>query len=471
MQDAYDHCEALVREASKPPAQRNAQREAQLREESAAGSRAIAALDARLEREFPQYRELTSPQPLVLDAARRLLAEDEALVVQLVSGEESFLWVVRRNDALFERLSIKRRELEALVRKLREQLDLGGAASRKVFSEAFDTATPNEIYRKVLAPGEKLLGGVRHLIVVPDGALQSLPLGVLVTELPVKPIRELKDHADVAWLAKKYAITTLPAVGSLRALRAFTRATPGAEPFTGFGDPDLGGRGGEARRASLAALFARGPVADVTEVRKFDRLPETADELRAIGKTLGAREDSLYLGAQATETRVKSLDLRRVRNLAFATHGLMAGDLKGFAEPALVLTPPAQGTELDDGLLTASEISQLKLNADWVILSACNTAAADGTPGAEGLSGLAKAFFYAGARSLLVSHWAVSSDATVVLTTRMFEETAKGANKAEALRRSMLALMQGKDKPHLAHPAFWAPFVVVGEGNDGWQGN
>src|SRR3990172_3225130 len=108
----------------------------------------------------------------------------------------------------------------------------------------------------------------------------------------------------------------------------------------------------------------------------------------------------------------------------------MAGEFKGLAEPALVLTPPEKGSELDDGLLTAGEISQLKLNADWVILSACNTAAPDGTPGADGLSGLAKAFFYAGARSLLVSHWAVSSEATVALTTRMFAEAEKGATKA-----------------------------------------
>jgi len=460
--------ELLVRESSKPPAQRNAQREARVREEGAASSVAIAALDARLAREFPQYRELTSPEPLALGASQKLLAADEALVALLVAGDESFLWVVRRNEALFERLSVKRSELDALVRELRGQLDLGGTAADKLFTKAFDTATANEIYRRVFAPGEKLLAGARHLIVVPDGALQSLPLGVLVTELPAKPIKEFKDNAAVAWLAKKYAITTLPAVGSLRALRAFARATPGTEPFTGFGDPELSGRGGEARRANLASLFARGAVADVTEVRNLDRLPDIADELRAIGKTLGTRDGSICLGAQATETRVKSMDLTRVRNLAFATHGLTSGDLKGFAEPSLVLTPPAKGTEQDDGMLTASEISQLKLNADWVILSACNTAAADGTPGTEGLSGLAKAFFYAGARSLLVSHWSVSSDAAVALTTRMFEETAKGASKAEALRRSMLALMQSKDKPHMAHPAFWAPFVVVGEGNEGW---
>ncbi|MSQ50907.1 MAG: CHAT domain-containing protein, partial [Betaproteobacteria bacterium] len=459
----------LMREASKPPARRNAKSESQLRDEQGTKSRDIAVLDARLEREFPKYRELISPQPLALDAARKLLAEDEALLVFLVTSRESFIWVARREDVLFERLAITGPELETLVRKLRTQLDLGASDAARILSRPFDTATAYELYRRLLSPAEKILTGVRHLILVPDGALQSLPLGVLVTEPPARPPTGFGQYSAIPWLAKKYAMTVLPAVSSLRALRAFARTPPGTQPFAGFGDPVLAGRGGEARGASLKAMFARGAVADVSEVRSLDRLPETADELRAIAKTLGSGSDVLSLGAQATETRVKNMDLSQVRNLAFATHGLMSGELKGFAEPALVMTPPANGTEQDDGLLTASEISQLKLNADWVILSACNTAAADGTPGAEGLSGLAKAFFYAGARSLLVSHWSVSSEASVALTTRMFEEADKGASKAEALRRSILALMNTRDKPIMAHPAFWAPFIVVGEGNERWN--
>ncbi|MBT6429852.1 MAG: CHAT domain-containing protein, partial [Rhodospirillaceae bacterium] len=111
------------------------------------------------------------------------------------------------------------------------------------------------------------------------------------------------------------------------------------------------------------------------------------------------------------------------------------------------------------------EVAQLKLDADWVILSACNTAAGDGTPGAEGLSGLAKAFFYAGARSLLVSHWPVASDAAVRITTRTLKEMqVPGVGRAEAHQRAMLALIESSDRPHYAHPLFWAPFVVVGEG-------
>lgn len=159
------------------------------------------------------------------------------------------------------------------------------------------------------------------------------------------------------------------------------------------------------------------------------------------------------------------MSLGDFRVVSFATHGLVAGELKGLPEPALVLTPPAEGTEDDDGLLMASEIGQLDLSADWVVLSACNTAAG-GEPGAEGLSGLAKAFFYAGSRGLLVSHWPVASASTVDLITGMFAEAAAHPEigRAEALRRSMLKLMDDPGRPEFAHPAFWAPFVVVGEG-------
>ena len=138
---------------------------------------------------------------------------------------------------------------------------------------------------------------------------------------------------------------------------------------------------------------------------------------------------------------------------------MIAGDLSGLAEPALVLTPPKTPTTANDGLLTASEIAALKLNADWVVLSACNTAAGAGQ-GAEALSGLARAFFYAGARALLVSHWAVYSDAAIELTTKTFATVAAAPRigRAEAFRRAMLDLIE-QGKP----PSHWAPFVVVGE--------
>jgi CHAT domain-containing protein len=198
-------------------------------------------------------------------------------------------------------------------------------------------------------------------------------------------------------------------------------------------------------------------------------LEDTADELQAVAQKLGVPAGDIHLRAAVTETLIKRTSqqnrLADYRIVYFATHGLVAGDVKDLAEPSLALTIPRQPTELDDGLLTASEIAQLKLNADWVVLSACNTIAGD-KPGAEALSGLARAFFYAGARALLVSHWAVDSAAATRLTTATFEilQSEPKTGRAEALRRAMLDYMNDTSNPRNAYPAFWAPFVVVGEG-------
>jgi CHAT domain-containing protein len=215
-------------------------------------------------------------------------------------------------------------------------------------------------------------------------------------------------------------------------------------------------------------LRLRSGLADAGEIRSQVPLPETADELCAVARDLSVGEKDVWLGNRATEAEIKRLseagELAKYRIIHFATHGALAGQVGGNSEPGLILTPPDTATERDDGYLSASEVAQLKLDADWVILSACNTAAG-GAEGAEALSGLARAFFYAGARALLVSHWAVASDATVKLITGAVGRMAsnKTIGRAEAMRQSMLAMID-KGQPVETHPALWAPFIVVGEG-------
>ena len=451
----------LIEEVSKPKDERNAERESRLRGELEQADRELKALGAELSEKFPEYAEYASPQPLAVSTVQDLLRDGEALIAYLVSGGESYFWVVRRDAMGMFRAEIDSQDLYERVVSLRDTLEPPKGAPPDILPSF--TRKSHELYEKIFAPVRSFLDGIEHIFLIPDGALESLPFGVLVTEEPAGPVNELSDYREASWLAWEYALTTLPSVSSLRALRVFAEPGQKEKRFIGFGDPVLEGEEG---RTSSADLFSYRSIADVEKVRALAKLPNTADELREIARSLGADEDSIYLGERATEKTVKALDLSGTEVIAFATHGLVSGKRSGFNEPGLVLTPPREGTALDDGILTASEVAQLELYPGLVVLSACNTATEDGSPGAEGLSGLARAFLYAGGRALLVSHWPVVSAAATEITTRLFEETAGTAEigRAEALRRSMLALMETPDKPYYAHPLFWAPFVVVGEG-------
>jgi CHAT domain-containing protein len=177
----------------------------------------------------------------------------------------------------------------------------------------------------------------------------------------------------------------------------------------------------------------------------------------------------LLMGAQATEPAVRAANLSDVSVLLFSTHGLTATQATGVGQAGLVLTPPPPGEERDgdDGFLAASEVASLRLAADWVILSACNTAVGDGTEPA-GLGSLARSFFFAGARSLLASHWPVSDAIAPILVPRMLALERRGVDRAEAFRRAMGEVRRNRSHDRAgqswAHPFYWAAFVLIGDG-------
>ena len=442
----------------------------------------LSANAERLEKDFPDYSVLSNPKPLSVEDVQQLLAADEVLVSFLIGERQSHVFALTREQFYWRTIGIGARNLSEKVSAFRSGLDLEKLQKSPGKPVLFDLALAHELYIALIGPVEELVKDKRHVIVVPSGSLTSLPFHLLVTERPAKLVTKVEDIAlyrDAPWLIKRQAVSVLPSIASLRALRLFARQAESTKAIVGFGDPifdpaerarALAERGARKSRAAVMTRayseFWQGASIDrETLALALPSLLDTADELEAVATKLGASRSDIHLQKDASETTVKHAALANYRVVYFATHGLVAGDVKGLGEPALALTIPNEPSELDDGLLTASEVAQLKLNADWVVLSACNTAAGE-KPGADALSGLARAFFYAGARALLVSHWAVASDAATRLTTTTFDilHSNPKLGRAKALRHAMLTYMNDATDPLNAYPALWAPFVVVGEG-------
>ncbi|MFZ1094466.1 MAG: CHAT domain-containing protein, partial [Xanthobacteraceae bacterium] len=332
----------------------------------------------------------------------------------------------------------------------------------------FDSEMAYKIYRATFGVFADKLASKKRLSIITNGALTSLPPQLLVTKEPGgKKLKELD------WLVRSHAITVLPSVASLKVLRGGSQASSARKPMIAFADPvfSKAARGRAQKQVAIRSItsFYRGTEVDVAAIGEYlPQLPGTRKEVQQIAAELKADPADIRLGLDATETAVKQAKLDQYRLIYFATHGLVSGDLEGFAkskaEPALALTIPDNPNDFDDGLLSTSEIAQLKLDADWVVLSACNTAAEE-KPGAEALSGLARAFFYAGARSLVVSHWSVNDQATAQLMIEMFQGASRNPklSHAEALQQSILRFIESAKSDNEAHPRFWAPFVVVGE--------
>ena len=449
-----------------------------------------------LNNDFSSYTQALFPEPQSLTDVKRELRSDERLVQFSFTRTGAFAWLIGgEHPPRWVRLRETPNEITAKVFALRCGLDrtawrvdghhecLAAVQAPRALSgeelPPFNLAIAHELYEVLF---EKLRDEIenRHLLVVLPDALASLPLHVLVTKKPASAFPATpQGYADTAWLAKANAITVLPSVASLKALRRSAGASSAPRPYIAFANPLLVGPNGTDRRAwrtracprtiiqritetiwmgPSAPLFRDG-AGDVEALRRLPPLPGTADAVCAIARKFGA-SSLVQLGAEATEGTIRELNstgaLKMFRILHFATHGLLASDTRkvahGLLEPALVLTPPQRPTQKDDGLLLASEVAELKLNADWVILSACNTAGSDGRQlhGSGGaLSGLARAFFYAGARSLLVSHWDVDLDAGVKIAIRVVSEMQSGGTigRSEALRRAMVAQMNDKSRP------------------------
>ncbi len=438
----------------------------------------LEEIDRRLASDAPQYSLILNQHFVDLKLAKQILRQDEAVLFLVPTERGTHAMALTKDDIAWNRAPITGEALSIQIHKFRNglEIEVGDA-----FLPSFDLEQAYDLYKQLIAPVESVLQRKSRVYVVADGALSRLPLGTLVTSPPLVSA-DPNDPAVLRatnWLADRYALAQLPSLQSLYYIRKFgdDGNTGNAAGFKGFGDPILEGesRLRSARSATIGSIDAtslignlRGnagvPLMDPAALRKLPKLPGTRSELEQVRKALGAPMESLYLAEKMTEPAIRSADFADTRILHLATHGFTSEESGDAAEPGLVFTPPTQARPENDGYLAASEVVGIDLSAaNWVILSACNTAAPSSSASQTGLSGLAHAFFYAGAKSLLVSHWPVFDDIAPILTVDALKRSQAGMPRAEALQAAMKMV---RHDPNLdaAHPAVWAPFAIVGEG-------
>ncbi len=424
---------------------------------------------------FPQYR-VVAPGKLDLAELQQVLRPDEAYLKMLVVGDAVYAMLIGPDSALLWKSDIGAQGLENAVDTIRSTISIVENGKRVTYP--FDAATARKLYTRLFAPAADRLPSIPHLIFEPDGAMLRLPINLLITsdqglaeyeQRVADPNADAFDMRGIAWLGR----TTRPSTAvSALAFRNARQAPPSsaAREYFGLGEnlpvkggilPSTGTRGGIAGGVDDSCQW------DVTQWSR----PISADELVTATRTMNRDAATLLTGGAFTDTAVKNRgDLGDYRIIHFATHGLVTAPRPSCpARPALVTS---FGDQDSDGLLTFQEIFDLRINADLVILSACDTAGAAtvaatreagvASGGGNALDGLVRSFIGAGGRSVIASHWPAPDDfdATKRLIGGLFA-APQGESVADALWATQTKLM---DDRQTSHPYYWAGFAIIGDG-------
>ena len=446
---------AAARSQGRPPP--NGLTQADIDKQIADGQAAVAGADSALQAAAPNYGQLVQ-QVVPASDVIAALHPHEAFVGITLSAHEGWVFLLRPGNRAGA-ISVApvpggTERVAALVRDIRASIELTATGLPR-----FDTEGAQTLYTVTLGGVASSLDGVTSLVIAPTGPLLSLPFGVLLTG-PGDPAA----LASAPWLVRKFALADVPAPANFVSLRKIAGTSRAAHPWFGFGD---------FRPITLAQAQRSFPGATCADSARLlaglPALPYTQKELEAARQLMGASPSDELLGPAFTTEAVLRTPLKDYRTLQFSTHALLPAELRCQDLPAIITSAPPGAPDASGAMLTTDRILGLNLDADLVVLSACNSGGPGGTTAGESLSGLARAFFYAGARSMLVTHWSVNDQAAAYLVTETLRRmrAAGDSGAAEAMRGAELSLLDAAMKAPgspAAHPFFWAPFAVIGEG-------
>jgi CHAT domain-containing protein len=452
-QDLGDQLQTLQQQRDAAAAGNNSAATAALDDKLKKAQADYAAAEAALQAASPNFGQLAQ-QVVSADAVFAALRPEEAVAVITLGPKDGWTVVLHNNQLSATKINASVADVTTLVKTLRAGIE------PTEHLPTFDPVPAEKIYQLTLAQQAAALDGVRTLVVAPSGPLLAIPFEVLLTG-PT----DANDLAKAPWLLRRFTIEHVPAAANFVSLRKASGGSRAAQPWFGFGD-FIPVTLAQAQRSFPGASCAE----SAQDLAGLPILPAAKTELAAARTLLGASPNAELLGAAFTKPAVLKTPLKDYRILHFATHAILPSELTCQSEPAIITSDPAGAQNADQALLTSSDVTQLDLDADLVILSACNSGGGNGGgTGGESLSGLARAFFFAGARALLVTHWSVNDKMAAYLVTqtlaKMRDNPGEGA--AGALREAQLAVLNqaGNGLPAvIAHPFFWAPFALIGAG-------
>jgi CHAT domain-containing protein len=410
--------------------------------------RELEEADRTLQQAAPAYGQLIQEvisAKSVFDALR----PDEAYVDIVLSTKGGWVFALRNSEVSVAPVAATKEELANLVKRVRAAVEPTG--DRPLLPE-FDVGASYALYQAVLEPVAPQLAEASALVVTPTEPMLSIPFAMLLTG-PAN----VHDLAHAPWLIRKLAVSHIPAPANFVTLRGIASGARGSQPWFGLGAP----------QTITPTVAKKSPVGSCArELPSLPSLPYAEKELVAARDAMGAAPQDLRTGTQFTTPAVQALSLNNYRIIHFATHAILPSADGCESEPAIVTSLPAGAADASAALLTAEVVTHMQLDANAVILSACNT----GTTSGESLSVLARTFFYAGARAVLATHWALndlSAKALVATTLQSLVADPKlglAASLATSQRKLLDDAGSGASDPTRAHPFFWAPFALIGEG-------
>ena len=480
----------LIRERSKRVLEQNQEAIQHWAEQEQTLLEDLTTLQRSIETNYPDYYALRYPKPVSLaDLQQHVLQSGELMVVYGVMQEHTLLWFISNREFSLVSLKITEKELQHLIEEFRATPDAIIQAidhdqqlkAIRLIHDTLDDMTQQgyTLYQRLFPESVRpLIAANPTLYIIPTGPLYGLPFEALITQTS-------EEDGHFQYLVQDHSITYLSSSSLLKILRESQarRKRTVKYPLLAFANPvydeDTRMLAAAPPRYSEPAL--RASIDTIQEMREqsyltlmggmnFAPLPETEAQARAIANVLNAPQvsEALQLEEQASKQNVFRFNeqqrLDDYRYILFSAHAVLPGDIDHIRQPAIVLSYPEQ-----DGYLTMADVFSLQLNADLVVLSACNTGRGRQIRG-EGIMGLTRAFMYAGTPTVGVTLWSVDSQASYEINTRFFQHLKEGKPIADALRQAKLNLLaaaeEDEDLEHFRHPFFWAPFVVFGDGGE-----